>query len=117
MALASQLAPLLLPEIHVGDVGIALIVVVVDETGTVVNISTASTLTILLLPPTQSNPAAALLTKPAVLDTNGVDGAMRYTTQAGDLSVAGTWQIQGQVVIGSAMWSTRSSRMLVLPVV
>jgi hypothetical protein len=116
VALASQLAPLLLPEIHVGDVGIALIVVVVDETGTVVNISTASTLTILLLPPGNS-PTNPLLTKPAMLDTNGVDGAMRYTTQAGDLSVAGTWQIQGQVVIGSAMWSTRSSRVLVLPVV
>ncbi len=112
MAFANQFAPLLLPEIHVGDVGTALVVYVVDETNTPVNISTGTNLTILLLSPNN-----VLLTQTAVLDTNGVDGAMRYTTVAGDFSIPGTWQIQGQLTLGTATWSTRSSKFLVLPIV
>jgi hypothetical protein len=94
-------------EIHVGDVGTALVVEIVEwdedtQAYVAVNISAATTLTIYL-----TRPNGTVLTKTAVLDTSGTDGKMKYTTVSGDLSAAGRWKIQGYVA-GVAGWSGSS---------
>ncbi len=86
-------------QLHVGDVGTEIVVTVVDQAGAAVNISGATELTIYL-----TRPNRTVLTKTAVLDTNGVNGKMKYVTQSGDLSVAGTWKVQGYVA-GASGWS------------
>lgn len=89
---------------HVGDVGAVFVVQVTEwdedtQAFVAVNISGATTLTIYL-----TKPNGTVLTKTASLDTTGTDGKMKYTTVSGDLSVAGTWKIQGYVA-GVSGWS------------
>ena len=76
-----------------GDVGVPIKVTVV-KAGAAVNISTATTLKILLV-----KPDATLLTKTAVFDSDGSDGKMKYVTIAGDLDQEGVWQIQGELTM------------------
>lgn len=95
-------------EIHVNDVGTALVVTIPDETGSPVDVSTGTNLKMYL-----TKPDGTVLTKTAVLDSDGTDGKIKYVTVAGDLSVKGTWKIQAAVTLGSASWSTRQAPFLV----
>lgn len=80
------------------DVGVVLELTITKESdGTALDISSATTRQILLKPPR----GGATVTKTATLSGAGTDGKMRYVTEAGVLSAAGTWKIQGRVVIGS----------------
>ncbi len=88
-------------EIHVGDVGTVLTLVVTDN-GTAVDISTASSKLIYLLPPD----TATALQKTGVFTSTGSDGSMYYTTIAGDLSKPGVWQVQAHVVLGTTTFSS-----------
>lgn len=97
-------------DIHVGDVGTELVVAFVDEAGTAINIAAATTLTITLKKP---GAAGALLVRTAVVDTTGLDGLARYNTVAGDLSVAGDWQVQGFAVVAGNEWHTAKTTFLV----
>lgn len=89
-------------EIHVGDIGTTFVVTLMDRT-TVVDISAASTMQIILKPP-----KGAKLTKTATHVTDGEDGKMKYPTIAGDLNVPGQWQIQAYIVLSGGSW--RSSK-------
>jgi hypothetical protein len=110
------LSPLLTPSVHLGDVGTALVVYVVDERNLPVNLNLASSITVLLMPPAQPGKPQTILTRTGTMDGSGLDGAIRYVTAAGDISVTGTWSIRGQATVGSQTWSTRLSRFTVLPV-
>lgn len=90
-------------DIHVGDVGTELVVTVLDEDGDAVDVSAATTKTILLRKP---GPAGGVLSKAAAFDATGADGRIKYTTQAGDLDTPGIWSIQGYVVLASGRWHT-----------
>ena len=79
-------------EIHVGDVGTMFIRTIKDETGTAVDISTATVKQILFKPP-----SGALLTKTAQFVTDGTDGRVFYMTIAGDLSAPGPWRCEAYV--------------------
>jgi len=83
-------------EAHVADVGTILRITVYDTDSTggtsVLDISSATTKTIYL-----RSPAGDVLTKSASFTTDGTDGKMQNSTIASDLSVAGTWGIQGLV--------------------
>jgi uncharacterized protein YfaS (alpha-2-macroglobulin family) len=86
-------------------VGTALVVQVVDQTGTPIDVSGASARTIYL-----TRPDGTVLTKTAVNDTTGADGRIRYTTQAGDISQTGRWRIQAYVAgVGGFSGSTREA--------
>jgi hypothetical protein len=87
-------------EIHLGDVGTTFVLIVKDN-GIVVDLSSNTGLTMYFRPV-----AGALLTRNAVLSTDGYDGKMQYTTVAGDLSVSGLWEIQGYIQFGSNSWKT-----------
>lgn len=87
-------------EIHVGNIGTALRLLVQDEAG-VVDISSAVTLEITLWKPDTTTSV-----KTAVLVTDGTDGLMEYVTQAADLDQAGVWKIQGKVVFAGSTFYT-----------
>lgn len=97
-------------DIRVGDVGTVLVVVIVDEAGVAVDVSAATVKTIFLKKP---GTGGTVLTKAASLDTTGIDGKIKWTTIAGDLSVPGVWTIQGRVTVGGATWSSDESEFLV----
>ncbi len=99
------------PTIHVGDVGTVLRAEVKDEDGGVVNLAGASALVILLLKPD----GTSLLTKTAVLYTDGADGIMQYVTIDGDLDQPGLWRIQAHVSIAGGDWHGEVAKFRVSP--
>ena len=90
-------------EIHEGDIGTKLLITVKDDS-VVVDISSASALSIFI-----RKPNGAILTRVGTLETDGTDGKMYYITVAGDLDAAGSYKIQGQVVLPSGSYSTSTA--------
>ena len=90
-------------QIHVGDIGTTLIGTVLDG-GVAVDISSASSIQMILSKPDQTT-----LTKTASLNSDGLDGKMKYVTIDGDIDQAGNYKIQGKVVLGSATYSSSIS--------
>jgi len=87
-------------EIHEDDIGTKLLVTVTDD-GVVVDISVASALDIYV-----KKPDGTVLSRTGVLETDGTDGKMYYITVAGDTDVAGTYKIQGRVVLPGGSYYT-----------
>jgi len=85
-------------QIHVGDIGTTLIGTVLDD-GAVVDISSASSMQMIIKRPDQTT-----MTKTASNYTDGTDGKMKYVTVTDDIDQVGNWKIQGKVVIGSATY-------------
>lgn len=110
MAICNLFAPLLSPSIYVGDTGTVFVLTAVNQRNIPVNINAASRLEITLTMST-----GIVLERVGAISTNGVDGRFQYTTLASDLLIPGTWVIQGQATVGTAMWSTKSSWFFVLP--
>lgn len=77
--------------IHEGDIGTKLLITVKDD-GEVVDISSASSLSIFI-----KRPDGVMLTRTGVLETDGTDGQMYYITVANDLNDAGVYKIQGLI--------------------
>lgn len=80
-------------EIHIGDKGTILRGTIVDENGAVVDISSATTLEMLLKPPVD-----AKMTKTAVFNTDGKDGKIKYVSLSTDFDEEGEWKVQARVV-------------------
>jgi hypothetical protein len=53
------------------------------------------------------SPSGASSTKNAVLDSDGTDGKMKYTSVEGDLNEIGTWRIQAKVEIGGGVFRSK----------
>lgn len=85
-----------LASLQIGTAGLVLQVQLLDLSGNPINISAALTLKLKLGLPDLSTRdfVAAFL-------TNGTDGTIQYTTQAGDLSVPGIYSIQGEITLPS----------------
>jgi hypothetical protein len=96
-------------EIHVDDVGTILVGVFRNASG-VVDVSGALTKTIYLY-----RPGGSVLTKEAVLTTDGTDGSIQYTVAEGDLDIAGVWKIQGFVSLPSGSWHSQIETFRVYP--
>ena len=93
------------------DIGTIFELTVRDESGTVVNLATATVLQIRF-----RTPSGILLTKTAVLTGNGTDGKMQYTSLLNDISEEGVWYIQGWVEFSSTpKFATSSAQLEVLP--
>lgn len=75
---------------------------IVDQEGNVVDLSTASSLVILLSPPD-----GFAQEFPATLVSNGLDGLLQYLTVASDLNEVGSWGIQSQITYGATVLRTR----------
>ncbi len=85
-------------EIHVGDIGTQITLSITDA-GTAVDLSSATTKQIIFLKPDRTK-----LTKTAEFATDGTNGQLKYTTIAGDLDLAGFWQVQAYVVLPTGEW-------------
>lgn len=89
-------------EIHVGD-AVNMIHTIKDQDDVVVDVSSASTLKIVF-----NKPDGTALLKDATLVTDGTDGKIKYKTSSAtpDLNMAGNWERQGKVVIGTDTWKS-----------
>lgn len=89
-------------EFHVGDYGTALRLTV-TESGSAVDISSATTLEVKL-----KSPDGRVLVKTGALTGTGSDGQFQYTVQSGDLDFPGTWRWQGYLS-GVGGWTGHTS--------
>lgn len=85
-------------EVRVGDIGTIFEVTCKKEDGTAQDISTATTRQILF-----KKPGGSILTKTGTLVNTGSDGKMKYKTLAADIDEAGSWEIQGRVVLSAGI--------------
>jgi hypothetical protein len=87
--------------VHVADT-VDLEVIFHDVNDVAIDVSGATTKSIILIPP--SGPP---ITKAASFSGTGVDGAIKYPTINTDLNMTGTWGYQGRVVLpGPKEYST-----------
>lgn len=82
-------------EIHVGDVGTQLIMTVKDD-GEIVDISSASSLIVVL-----KKPDGQSYQKTGTIYTDGTDGKMYYVAVNGDFNAAGNYKIQAIVTLSN----------------
>lgn len=79
-------------EIHVGDINVVFEVTLLDALEVAFSLAGATSLQILLC-----KPDSTVLTKIAVLTTDGLDGKLQYVSIANDLDQDGPWQIQANI--------------------
>lgn len=96
---------------HVGDVGMVLRVLVIDENGVALNISSATTREILL-----GKPDDTVTTNVATFTTDGTDGLIQLTTTASTFDQTGEWEIQGHIIAPGVDWHTAAATFAVLTV-
>lgn len=84
--------------IQVGQKGLSFRATIKDASGTVVDISTATTKQLIF----RKSNASSNTTVTAEFVTDGTDGQMEYVTSATSfLSVGGIWRVQGYVVLSA----------------
>ena len=96
------------PEIHVGDVGTNFIVTVYNQDSELVNLATATGLTIRF-----RKPSGDSFDKTAVLYTNGSDGKLVYTIEEDDIDMSGRWAYQAIVEFTAGTWHTNVTDFIV----
>lgn len=87
-------------EIHINDIGTIFTITVKDGSSSV-DISSSSTKQVII-----KKPGGAKLTKDAAFVTDGTDGQIKYTIVSGDLDEAGTYKLQGYLVISDGTFYT-----------
>ena len=87
-------------EIHLNDIGTKFLVTIKDG-ASAVDVSGASTKQIII-----QKPSGTKLTLTATFDDDGTDGKISYTTVADDLDEAGSYKLQGKVVISDGTFYT-----------
>ena len=87
-------------EIHINDVGTQFLVTVTDGTSAV-DISSATTKQLIF-----KKPSGTKLTKTASFITDGTDGKIKYNVAADDLDEAGSYKLQGKVIISDGTFYT-----------
>ena len=92
-------------EIHVSDIGTRFLVTV-EENGSGVNLSGASSLTLNF-----RKPSDAIVAKSGALlsDGSATSGVMYYDTLVGDLDEVGYWKLQGKIVLSAGTFHTNIS--------
>ena len=88
-------------EIHMNDVGTKFLVTVTDGSSAVDISSASSTKQIII-----KKPSGTKMEKAAVFNSDGVDGKMYYNIASDDLDEAGSYKLQGKVVISDGTFYT-----------
>ena len=88
--------------IFTGTVGFVFRATVKDDTGAIVDLSAASELAFAFRQPNMVGAERRIATP----TTDGTDGRMQYTTEAGDLDRDGRWKVQGFARIGGVVVPT-----------
>ena len=98
-----------LQNIYVGDYGQPVEATILDvDTNAAQDISGYTTLQMIF-----TKADGTPLTKTAGFKTDGTDGIISYTVEAGVLSVVGIWDIRGRVQSGSAQLTTEKEKFYV----
>lgn len=88
--------------LRVGDVGTRLrVTVTVDDEPLDLTTATAKSITL-------RRPDGTVVTRAATFETDGSDGVVYITTEAGDLTHAGRWWMQAAVTLPT--WSGKSTK-------
>lgn len=75
-----------------------------DCSGNVENVSSATVITFYII-----KPNGTVLTKTGVLDTDGTDGIVKYTTIAGDLDQVGAYRVEVYIEFSAGKFTTTPS--------
>ncbi len=97
---------------HKNDIGTIFRFTIKDQDLNIVNIASATTLSVLF-----TKPDNTVVTKTGVLYTNGTDGIVQYITISGDLNLIGKWLAMVKVVIGTSTWSSDTIHFDVLSII
>lgn len=84
-------------KISINDIGTSL-QIVVKESDAVVDISTATAKAIIL-----KKPGGEEVEKAAAFLTDGTDGIVAYSTQAGDIDQKGIWSYRAKITFSAAL--------------
>ena len=87
-------------EIHLNDIGTQFLLTVKDGSSAV-DISSATTKQVII-----QKPSGDKITANTAFSSDGTDGKMYYNTVAGNLDEAGTYKIQGKVIISDGTFFT-----------
>ena len=87
-------------EIHLNDIGTQFLLTVKDGSSAV-DISSATTKQIII-----KKPSGTKVTANTAFSTDGTDGKMYYNAGDGDLDEAGSYKLQGKVVISDGTFYT-----------
>ena len=87
-------------EIHLSDIGTKFLVTITDGSSAV-DVSTASAKQIII-----KKPSGSKLTASASFSRDGTDGKMYYNVVADDLDEAGSYKLQGKVIISAGTFYT-----------
>ena len=88
-------------EIHVGDIGTNIRLIVKDENDEIVDISVATSMTLIL-----TKPSGTKTEYTAEFYTDGADGIISYITVDGDIDEAGLYRAQGLVELDGGTFYT-----------
>jgi hypothetical protein len=98
-------------EPHVGDIGTPFILKVIKASDKLaMNLSTATKMQFVFTKPDGSE-----VVRDAEFFTNGTDGMVQYSTQAGDLDMEGDWKWQGEITLPDDFLHTDIQIFTVLP--
>lgn len=93
--------------VQLGDIGTKFLVTIEEDDSDgiaqPVDVSQATLKTITIMPEGGSTP----ITKAASFETDGTDGKIFITSESGDLSTSGSWQIQGRVTLPGGDWRSK----------
>ena len=87
-------------EIHLNDVGTKFLVTITDGSSAV-DVSSASTKQIII-----QKPSGTKITGTATFNSDGTDGKIHYVAIADDLDEAGSYKLQGKVIISDGTFYT-----------
>ena len=87
-------------ELHLNDIGTQFLLTVTDGS-TAVNISSATTKQIII-----KKPSGTKITANTAFSSDGTDGKMFYNTVVDDLDEAGSYKLQGKVIISDGTFYT-----------
>jgi len=91
-------------DIHVGDVG-TVFEVTLKDCAALVDLSTTTVRQIKF-----KKPDGTYLTVAATLKTDGSDGIITYTSQAGDLDQVGSWEIRALITNPLGNWTSSKEK-------
>ena len=94
----------------VNDWGITMQLTIKNSSDVVVDISAATTKTLIFVKPDGTN-----VVQTALFVTDGTDGKLKYTTISGDINVTGKWQLRAHVITPTYDRQTTYTNFLVDP--
>jgi len=95
--------------IHEGDIGTIFRLTIVDTSGNVIDVSSATTMYLYFQKPDGTN-----VQKTAEFYTDGTDGIIQYTSVDGDIDATGNWQVQGYIEVTDGKFYTRKTNFTTL---